>query len=107
MTPLTLSLASLVLVGISGNFISFVRNNRVLSFISLLPSIYILIYGCYLTFGPIDLYEDGTKNFILENPKETNIPTVFLLLKFYQYILIIVGCIFSYLFFKYLIRKKI
>ena len=42
-----------------------------------------------------------------ENPKETNIPTVFLLLKFYQYILIIVGGIFSYLFFKYLIRKKI
>ena len=107
MTPLTLSLASLVLVGISGNFISFVRNNRVLSFISLLPSIYILIYGCYLTFGPIDLYEDGTKNYILENPNELNIPTVFLLLKFYQYILIIVGGIFSYLFFKYLIRKKI
>ena len=107
MTPLTLSLACLVLVGVSGNFISFVKENKIFSFISLLPSIYILIYGCYLTFGPIDLYEDGTKNYILENPNELNIPTVFLLLKFYQYILIIVGCIFSYLFFKYLIRKKI
>ena len=102
MTPLTLSLASLVLVGISGNFISFVRNNRVLSFISLLPSIYILIYGCYLTIGPIDLYEDGTKNYFMKNPKEKDLPTVFVLLKFYQYILTIVGGIFGYLYLSYL-----
>ena len=56
---------------LSKDFFSFTARFRfrVLSFISLLPSIYILIYGCYLTFGPIDLYEDGTKNFILENPQ--------------------------------------
>ncbi|MFL2886722.1 MAG: hypothetical protein ACJZ4H_01780 [Candidatus Pelagibacter sp.] len=107
MTPLTFSLASLVLVGVSGNFISFVRENKILSFISLLPSIYILVYGIYLLFGPVDIYEDGTNNFFLKNPEEKELPIVFILLKFYQYILIIVGSIFSYLFIKYLTKKKI
>ena len=106
MTPLTLSLACLVLVGVSGNFISFVRENKILSFISILPSLYILVYGIYLTFGPVDIYEDGTKNFFLKNPEEKELPIVFILLKFYQYILIIVGIVFSYLFIKYLIKKK-
>jgi len=107
MTPLTLSLACLVLVGVSGNFISFVRENKILSFISILPSIYILAYGIYLTFGPVDIYEDGTKNFFLKNPEEKELPIVFILLKFYQYILIIIGSIFSYVFTKYLIKKKV
>ena len=107
MTPLTLSLACLVLVGVSGNFISFVRENKILSFISILPSIYILAYGIYLTFGPVDIYEDGTKNFFLKNPEEKELPIVFILLKFYQYILIVIGSIFSYVFVKYLIKKKV
>jgi len=107
MTPLTLSLACLVLVGVAGNFISFVRDNKILSLISLIPAVYILLYGLYLTFGPIDIYEDGTKNFFLKNPDEKELPIVFILLKFYQYILIIAGSIFSYLFLKYLIKKKI
>ena len=107
MTPLTLSLACLVLVGVSGNFISFVRENKILLFISLLPSLYILVYGIYLTFGPVDIYEDGTKNFFLKNPEEKELPIVFILLKFYQYILIVIGSIFSYVFVKYLIKKKV
>ena len=107
MTPLTLSLACLVLVGVSGNFISFVRENKILLFISLLPSLYILVYGIYLTFGPVDIYEDGTKNFFLKNPEEKELPIVFILLKFYQYILIAIGIIFSYVFVKYLIKKKV
>ena len=105
MTPLTLSLACLVLVGVSGNFFSFVRENKILLFISLLPSLYILVYGIYLTFGPVDIYEDGTKNFFLKNPEEKELPIVFILLKFYQYILIAIGSIFSYVFVKYLIKK--
>ena len=107
MTPLTLSLACLVLVGVSGNFISFVRESKILSFISILPSIYILAYGIYLTFGPVDIYEDGTKNFFLKNPEEKELPIVFILLKFYQYILIVIGSIFSYVFTKYLIKKNV
>ena len=107
MTPLTLSLACLVLVGVSGNFINFVRENKILSFISILPSIYILAYGIYLTFGSVDIYEDGTKNFFLKNPEEKELPIVFILLKFYQYILIVIGSIFSYVFTKYLIKKKV
>ena len=102
MTPLTLSLASLALVAISGNFLSFVKSKKILLFISIIPSIYILIYGFYLTFSPVDLYEDGAKNFFLKNPSEKELPIVFIILKFYQYILIVVGATFSYLYLKYL-----
>ncbi len=63
MTPIIFSLACLSLVEVSANFISFVRGNKVLSFISFILAPYILIYGFYLTFGPIDIYEDGTNNF--------------------------------------------
>ena len=107
MTPLTLSLACLVLVGVSGNFISLVKKNKILSFLSILPSIYILIYGIYLVLGPVDLYDDGTKNYFLKNPSEKELPIAFVILKFYQYIIIVIGATFSYLYLKYLIRKKL
>ena len=84
-----------------------VRNNKTLIYFSLAPCIYIAIYGIYLVIGPVDLYEDGSKNFFLKNPEEKELPIVFIILKFYQYILIIVGSTFSYLFIKYLIKKKI
>ena len=106
MNPLILSLICLILVAVSGNFFSFVKNNKTFLYLSLLPSIYILIYGFYLTLGPVDLYEDGTKNFFIRNPKEKELPIVFILLKFYQYILIIVGAIFSYLFVRYLKNNR-
>ena len=104
MTPLTLSLACLALVAISGNFLGLVKGNKILSFFSIIPSIYILIYGFYLFFGSVDLHEDATKNFFLKNPSEKELPIVFVILKFYQYILIVVGATFSYLYLKYLKR---
>ena len=106
MNPLILSLICLILVAASGNFLSFVKSNKTALYLSLLPSIYIFIYGIYLTFGPMDLYEDGSKNFFIRNPKEKELPIVFVLLKFYQYILIIIGAVFSYLFIKYLRKKE-
>ena len=106
MNPLILSLICLILVAASGNFLSFVKNNKTALYLSLLPSIYIFIYGFYLTLGPIDLYEDGSKNFFIQNPEEKELPIVFILLKFYQYILIVIGVVFTYLFIKYLRDKK-
>ena len=53
--------------------------------IAIIPCVYIFIYGLYATFGPIDLYKDGTENFIAQNPGK-ELPVVFVLLKFYQYI---------------------
>ena len=106
MNPLILSLICLVLVAVSANLIKLIRENRLLLLLSLIPCIYILFYGIYITLGPIDLYEDGTKNFFLENPKEKELPIVFILLKFYQYILILVGAVFSYLFLIYLKKNK-
>ena len=105
MNPLILSLVCLVSVGISANLIKLIRGNRILLIISLLPCIYIFIFGLYATLGPMDLYKDGTDNFYAQNPGK-ELPIVFVLLKFYQYILIIVGAIFGFIYFNYIKKIK-
>ncbi len=106
MNPLILSLICLVLAGVSANLINLIRESRILLFLSLIPCIYVLTYGLYITLGSIDLYEDGANNYFLKNPKEKELPIVFVLLKFYQYILILVGSVFSYLYLSYLKKIK-
>mgnify|MGYP006232795119 FL=1 len=105
MNPLILSLICLVSVGISANLIKLIRGNRILLIISLLPCIYIFIFGLYATLGPMDLYKDGTDNFFAQNPGK-ELPIVFVLLKFYQYILMIVGAVFGFLYFNYIKKIK-
>ena len=100
MNPLILSLIGLVTVGVSANLIKLLRKNKILLLISIIPCVYIFIYGLYATFGPIDLYKDGTENFIAQNPGK-ELPVVFVLLKFYQYILILVGAIFGLIYYNY------
>ena len=105
MNPLILSLICLVSVGVSANLIKLIRGNRILLIISLLPCIYIFIFGLYATLGPMDLYKDGTDNFYAQNPGK-ELPIVFVLLKFYQYILMIVGAIFGFIYFNYIKKIK-
>ena len=105
MNPLILSLICLVSVGISANLIKLIRGNRIILIISLLPCIYIFIFGLYATLGPMDLYKDGTDNFYAQNPGK-ELPIVFVLLKFYQYILIIVGAVFGFIYFNYIKKIK-
>ena len=100
MNPLIFSLICLILVAISANFLSLIKENKTLLYISTIPCIYIVIYGVYLILGPVDLYKDGTTNFFNKNPKEKDLPIVFIILKLYQYILILVGIIFGYIFYK-------
>ena len=100
MNPLIFSLISLILVAISANFLSLIKENKTLLYISTIPCIYLVIYGIYLIFGPIDLYEDGSKNYFNKNPSEKELPIVFIILKLYQYIIILVGFIFGYVFSK-------
>ena len=100
MNPLIFSLISLILVAISANFLSLIKENKTLLYISTIPCIYLVIYGIYLIFGPIDLYEDGSKNYFNKNPSEKELPIVFVILKLYQYIIILVGFIFGYVFSK-------
>mgnify|MGYP001158105296 FL=1 len=106
MNPLILSLICLVLVGVSANLIKLIKENKTLLYISLIPCAYVLIYGFYVTLGPVDLYEDGTQNYFLRNPEEKDLPVVFVLLKFYQYILILVGGIFGYLYLRFLKKLR-
>ena len=105
MNPLILSLICLVSVGVSTNLIKLIRGNRILLIISLLPCIYIFIFGLYATLGPMDLYKDGTDNFYAQNPGK-ELPIVFVLLKFYQYILMIVGSVFGFIYFNYIKKIK-
>ena len=105
MNPLILSLICLVSVGVSANLIKLIRGNRILLIISLLPCIYIFIFGLYATLGPMDLYKDGTDNFYAQNPGK-ELPIVFVLLKFYQYILMIVGAVFGFIYFNYIKKLK-
>ena len=65
----------------------------------------IFIFGLYATLGPMDLYKDGTDNFYAQNPGK-ELPIVFVLLKFYQYILMIVGAVFGFIYFNYIKKKK-
>ena len=105
MNPLILSLICLVSVGVSANLIKLIRGNRILLIISLLPCIYIFIFGLYATLGPMDLYKDGTDNFYAQNPGK-ELPIVFVLLKFYQYILMIIGAVFGFIYFNYIKKIK-
>ena len=105
MNPLILSLICLVSVGVSANLIKLIRGNRILLIISLLPCIYIFIFGLYATLGSMDLYKDGTDNFYAQNPGK-ELPIVFVLLKFYQYILMIVGAVFGFIYFNYIKKIK-
>ena len=98
MNPLLFSLVSLVLVAVSANFLNLIKENKTLLYVSTIPCIYLVIYGLYLILGPIDLYEDGSTNFFNKNPTEKELPIVFIILKLYQYIIIIVGIIFGYVF---------
>ena len=106
MNPLIFSLISLIIVAVSANFLSLIKDNKTLLYISTIPCIYLVIYGIYLIFGPIDLYEDGSKNYFNKNPSEKELPIVFIILKLYQYIIILVGLIFGYVFSKKLKEKK-
>ena len=100
MNPLIFSLISLIFVAVSANFLSLIKENKTLLYISTIPCIYLVIYGIYLIFGPIDLHEDGSKNYFNKNPSEKELPIVFIILKLYQYIIILVGLIFGYVFSK-------
>ena len=100
MNPLIFSLISLILVIIAANFLNLIKDSKTLLYISTVPCIYLVIYGLYLIFGPVDLYEDGSTNFFNKNPKEKELPIVFILLRFYEYILIVVGIVFGYVFSK-------
>ncbi len=100
MNPLIFSLVCLVMVAISANFLSLIKESKTLLYISTIPCIYLVIYGVYLIFGSIDLHEDASTNFFNKNPDEKELPIVFIILKFYEYILILVGLIFGYVFSK-------
>ena len=91
MSLTTLSVISVLFVGISSNFIDWIGKHKLFLYITIILSIYNLIYGVYLLFGPINLFEERTASYFSRNSEQETLPTVFYILNIYHYILIIVG----------------
>ena len=91
MSLTTLSVISVLFVGISGNFIDWIGKNKLFLYITIILSIYNLIYGVYLLFGPINLFEERAAIYFSRRPGQETLPTVFYILNIYHYILIIIG----------------
>ena len=64
-----LSLIGLVLVGVSANLLKLIKKIKFFINFNAAICIYIFFYGLYATFGPIDLYKDGTEILLLRTLK--------------------------------------
>ena len=84
MSLTTLSVISLLFVGISGNFIDWIGKHKLILYITIILSIYNLIYGVYLLFGPINLFEERAASYFSRNPEQETLPTVFYILNIYN-----------------------
>ena len=106
MSLTALSVISVLLVGISGNFIDWMAKNKLFLYIMIILSIYNLIYGIYLLFGPINLFEERAASYFSRNPEQETLPTVFYILNIYHYILIIVGAGGLFVYSQFLKKNK-
>ena len=91
MSLTALSVISVLFVGISGNFIDWIGKHKLFLYITIILSTYNLIYGVYLLFGPINLFEERAASYFSRNPGQETLPIVFYILNIYHYILIIIG----------------
>ena len=105
MSLTTLSVISVLFVGISGNFIDWIGKNKLFLYITIILSIYNLIYGVYLLFGPINLFEERAASYFSRNPGQETLPIVFYILNIYHYILIIIGAGGLIIYSQYLKKK--
>ena len=105
MSLTTLSVISVLFVGISGNFIDWIGKNKLFLYITIILSIYNLIYGVYLLFGPINLFEERAASYFSRNPEQETLPIVFYILNIYHYILIIIGAGGLIIYSQYLKKK--
>ena len=105
MSLTTLSVISVLFVGISGNFIDWIGKNKLFLYITIILSIYNLIYGVYLLFGPINLFEERAASYFSRNPGQETLPIVFYILNIYHYILSIIGAGGLIIYSQYLKKK--
>ena len=75
MSLLSLSVISVLLVALSGNFIDWIGKHKLFLYITIILSTYNLIHGVYLLFGPINLFEERAASYFSRNPgQETLLP---------------------------------
>ena len=106
MSLLGLSVISVLLVGLSGNFIDWIGKHKLFLYITIILSVYSLIYGLYLLFSPTNLFEERAAIYFSRNPEQETLPTVFYILNIYHYILIIIGAMGLIGYSKFLKKKQ-
>ena len=101
---LTFIFAWLVAVSFSIDYIK-TSKNKIIILILFLLSLHCLIYGIYIFSSWGDYVSELSSNWLLKNPSAKSVPTIFLLLPIYPYMLIFFGLAGAIVYSKYLKLK--
>jgi|TARA_B110000238_G_scaffold37706_1_gene39687 hypothetical protein len=101
---LTFIFAWIVAVSFSIDYIKTAKNKIVISILFLF-SLHCFIYGIYIFSSWGDVVSQKSVSWLSNNPGAENVPTVFLLIPLYPYILLLFGFTGIIIYSKYL-RKK-
>ena len=81
--------------------------NKIVIFILFLFSLHCFIYGIYIFSSWSDVVSQKSTNWLSENPGAENVPTIFLLIPVYPYMLLLFGFTGLIIYSKYLKKKMI
>ena len=79
--------------------------NKIVIFILFLFSLHCFIYGIYIFSSWSDVVSQKSTNWLSENPGAENVPTIFLLIPVYPYMLLLFGFTGLIIYSKYLKKK--
>ena len=80
--------------------------NKVITFLLILFSLHTFIYGIYIFSSWGNYVSQRSSNWLIENPNADSVPTVFLILPIYPYLLIFLG-LFGLIFYSSKLKKML
>ena len=78
--------------------------NKVITFLLILFSLHTFVYGIYIFSSWGNYVSQRSSNWLMKNPNADSVPTVFLILPIYPYVLIFFG-FFGLIFYSLKIKK--
>ena len=81
------------------------NNNKIIMLFLLLASLYCLLYGIYIFSSWGDYVQNRSQEWLIENPTAKSVPTKFLLIPLYPYLLMFFG-IFGFLFHSKVLKRS-
>jgi|TARA_B110000503_G_scaffold135725_1_gene216820 hypothetical protein len=81
------------------------NNNKIIMLLLLLSSLYCFIYGIYIFSSWGDYVQNRSQEWLIENPTAKSVPTKFLLIPLYPYLLMFFG-IFGFLFHSKVLKRS-